>query len=215
MRIAAIYDFLCPWCFVGKRHLDLAIAAAGGPKPQIVWHQFMLYPDMDQAGHDFQAFFAERYGEAARGRMWARVRAIAEPVGIRFAFEAIARGPASIDGHRLVRWAERQRPGSAPAMVESLASSFFEKAEIIDSAFLVRVAAEHGFDAASAKAFLESDEDIADVHAETRAWISRGVRTMPHFFLTYADGSSETVTQTSIAVFRDALLRDRALLQKG
>lgn len=215
MRISAIYDFLCPWCFVGKRHLDLAISAAGGPKPKITWHQFMLYPEMDRAGHDFQAFFVERYGEAARARMWARIRAVAEPIGIRFAFEVIDRGPASIDGHRVVRWAERQRPGSAAAMIESLASCFFEKSETIDPAFLVRLAAEHGFDAASAKVFLESNEDVSELHAETRAWIGRGVRTMPHFILTFADGSSETVTQTSIAVFREALLRDRALLQKG
>lgn len=205
LRIDAVYDFLCPWCHVGKRHLALAMQAeAGRPSPlaiDVVWHQYMLYPHFDRAGHDFLGFFREKYGETLRVPMWDRIRSVAEPIGINFAFEEMTRGPASIDGHRLVRWAEAQRPGVSGALIEDIARSFFEEAKVIDTAFLVQLAAAHGFDGAAARAYLESDADLQAPFAETEAWASRGVTSMPHYILTLPDGRQEAVRHTSVEAF--------------
>ena len=171
----------------------------------------MLYPEFDRAGHDFLAFFRERYGEELRVPMWDRIRAVALPVGIDFAFERMTRGPASIDGHRLVRWAERQQPGVSDALIEDLSSSFFEKAQVIDTDFLVALAERHGFDGASARRHIEGDDDLAEPFRETENWRQRGVRSMPHYILTFNNGDRSEITQTSVAAFAEAFAHDRAL----
>ncbi len=209
MLIDVVYDFLCPWCLVGKRHLDLAIGQEQPAKLKVNWHQFMLYPHFDRGGHDFLEFFRERYGDELRVPMWDNIRTVAEPVGIHFSFEKITRGPASLDGHRLVRWAERQKPGSAAAMIEAISSSFFEKARVIDNDFLVEAAGRHGFDPVMARAYLEGEEDMAEPFAETQAWRQQGVTSMPHYTLTFQGGHKEVVKQTSVEIFADALRCDQ------
>ncbi len=208
LQIDAVYDFLCPWCHVGKRHLALALAAeAARPDAlaiNVTWHQFMLYPHFDRAGHVFLDFFREKYGEGLRVPMWAEIRSVAEPIGINFAFERITRGPASIDGHRLVRWAEAQRPGISAALIEAIASSFFEQAMIIDNDFLVALAGAHGLDATAARAHLESDADLQAPFAETDAWRARGVTSMPHYILTDGSGREQIIRRTSTDGFAAA-----------
>lgn len=216
MRIDAVYDLICPWCHVGKRHLDLALAAeaarADALPIEVNWRQFMLYPHFDRGGHDFLEIFRAKYGEALRVPMWDRIRAIAAPVGIDFAFERITRGPASIDGHRLVRWAEAQHPGLSAALIEAIACSFFEKARTIDEDFLVALAERHGLDGAAARAHLRSDADMAAPFAETAAWRAAGVTSVPHFVLTFADGRQEIIRDHGVAVFAAAFDRGRTAL---
>jgi predicted DsbA family dithiol-disulfide isomerase len=211
VHIDAVYDFLCPWCFVGKRHLDLAIAQEQPAGLSIRWHQFMLYPHFDRGGHDFLEFFRSKYGDQLRVPMWDAIRAVATPIGINFAFEQMTRGPASIDGHRIVRWAERRRPGVAAAMIEDLSSSFFEQAKVIDDDFLVALAERHGFDGAAARAHIASEIDLKEPFAENDAWRARGVQGMPLYILTLADGRQEVIQQTSVDAFVQAFQRDQAL----
>lgn len=210
MHIEAIYDFLCPWCLIAKRQLAAALEQEGDEAVTVSWHQFMLYPDFDRAGHDFLAVFRSKYGEALQVPMWERVRRVGAPLGINFAFEKITRGPASLDGHRLVRWAERQRPGSSGDLIEAIARGFYEEAQVIDFDFLARTAAAHGFDPAAALSHLESEADLVEPFEETTEWRRRGVTSMPHFCLHFADEHCETITTTSTEAFIDALQRDRA-----
>jgi predicted DsbA family dithiol-disulfide isomerase len=211
MHIEAVYDFLCPWCLIAKRQLAIALDQEGADGVTVSWHQFMLYPDFDRGGHDFLAVFRAKYGEALQVPMWERVRSVGAPLGIDFAFEKITRGPASIDGHRLVRWAERQRPGSADPLIEDIARGFYERAEIIDFAFLARTAAAHGFDPSAALAHLESEADLVEPFEETAEWRRNGVTSMPHFRLHFADGHFETITTTTTEAFADALRRNRRI----
>jgi len=208
MHVDVIYDFLCPWCHVAKRHFKLALEAdraAGGAPVDVRWHQFMLYPHFDRGGHDFLEFFRQKYGEGLRVPMWDRIRSVAEPVGIDFAFEKMTRGPASIDGHRLVRWAEAQRKGVTSDMVEDIARSFFEEARVINDDFLVALAERHGFDGSAARAHLASDADLEAPFRETEAFRARGVSSMPHYEFHRADGSVEIIRETSVVAFRNAL----------
>jgi predicted DsbA family dithiol-disulfide isomerase len=209
MRVDVVYDFLCPWCHVAKRHLQLALdadAADGFAAPEIRWHQFMLYPHFDRGGHDFLEFFKLKYGEALRVPMWDQIRSVAAPIGINFAFEKMTRGPASIDGHR---WAEAQRPGISSAMIEGIATSFFEMAKVIDMDFLVALASAYGFDGAEARAYLASDADLEAPFRETDRWRENGVVSMPHYIIQANDGSAEIIRQTSVEAFRSAFARVR------
>jgi predicted DsbA family dithiol-disulfide isomerase len=212
MHIDAVYDFLCPWCLIAKRELAIALEQEGDAGVTITWHQFMLNPHFAREGHDFLEVFRAKYGEALQVPMWERVRRVGAPLGIAFAFERITRGPASLDGHRLVRWAEAQRPGIAGDLIEAIARGFYEEAAIIDFAFLARTAAAHGLDPAAALAHLESEFDMIEPFQETEEWRRRGVTSMPHFRLTFADGHVEVLTTTSVDAFADALRRERAPL---
>ena len=197
MRVDVVYDFLCPWCHVAKRHLKLALEADATEEiaaPEIRWHQFMLYPHFDRGGHDFLEFFKSKYGDALRVPMWDQIRSVAGPIGIDFVFEKMTRGPASIDGHRLVRWAEAQRPGVSAAMIEDIATSFFEEAKVIDIDFLIALA---------------SDADLEAPFRETDEWRAKGVVSMPHYIVQATDGTTEVIRQTSVEAFRTAFARAR------
>jgi predicted DsbA family dithiol-disulfide isomerase len=211
MIIDAVYDFLCPWCFVGKRHLDLAIAQEAPADLQIRYRPFMLYPHFDRGGHDFLEFFRQKYGETLRVPMWDKVRAVAKPIGIDFQFERMTRGPASLDGHRIVRFAGRQVAGSEGALIEAITRAFYEEARVIDDDLLVEKAVGVGVDEAAARAYLASDADIDDLFRETDEWRARGVTSMPHYILDDEQGTVEVVQQTSIeafaAIFRRAAQR--------
>jgi predicted DsbA family dithiol-disulfide isomerase len=214
MRIDAVYDFLCPWCHVGKRHLALAMAAEAA-RPDAVpvevhWRQFMLYPHFDRGGHDFLEFFRQKYGEGLRVPMWDAIRAVARPIGIDFAFERMTRGPASLDGHRLVRWAEARKPGVSGPMIEDIGRAFYEEARVIDDDFLVELAERHGLDGPAARAHLASDSDLEAPFAETDAWRRAGVTSMPHYQITHDDGRVEVIRQTSVEAFAAAFDRARA-----
>jgi predicted DsbA family dithiol-disulfide isomerase len=211
MIVDAVYDFLCPWCFVAKRHFDLAIAQEHPERLTVRWRQFMLYPHFDRAGHDFLEFFRSKYGETLRVPMWDRIRAVAQPIGIEFAFEKMTRGPASLDGHRLVRWAEAQQPGVAPRLIERISSGFYEQARVIDNDFLVEAAAAEDLDPTTARAHLESELDLEAPFRETDEWRAQGVTSMPHYILHFSDGHEEVVRETSVEVFADAFRREKAL----
>jgi predicted DsbA family dithiol-disulfide isomerase len=210
MIVDAVYDFLCPWCFVAKRHFDLAVTQERPERMTVRWRQFMLYPHFDRGGHDFLEFFRSKYGETLRVPMWDRIRAVAQPIGINFAFEKMTRGPASLDGHRLARWAEAQQPGVAPRLIERISSGFYEQARVIDNDFLVEAAAMERLDPVAARAHLESDLDLEAPFRETEEWRAQGVTSMPHYILRFSDGHEEVVRETSVEVFADAFRRERA-----
>lgn len=207
MIVDAVHDLLCPWSLVAKRCFDLAVERIRPPDLTVRWRPFMLYPHFDKGGHEFLAFFKERYGEELRVPMWDRVRAVAEPVGVRFAFERITRGPASIDAHRIVRLASREAPGREGALYESIARAFFEEARVVDEDLLVEKAAGVGLDPERARAYLRGDEDEAAIFAETDGWRAAGVSSMPHYILDDERGRVEVVKQPSVLTFARILAR--------
>ena len=208
MIVDVVYDLLCPWSLVAKRHFDLAVERVRPAAIEVRWRPFMLHPHLDRGGHEFLAFFRGRYGEGLRVPMWAQVRQAAEPVGVRFAFERIGRGPASIDAHRMVRLVSREAPGREGAAYEATARAFFEDARPVDEALLVDNAAAAGVDADRARAYLRSDEDVGAIFAETEAWRAAGVTGLPRYVLDDERGGVTTVTKTGVDAF--AAILDRA-----
>lgn len=208
MIVDAVYDFLCPWCFVGKRHFDLAVEQERPGDLTIRYHPFMLYSHFDRGGHDFLEFFRSKYGETLQVPLWDKVRSVARPVGIDFRFEEMTRGPASLDGHRIVRFAAREVPGSEGALIEKITSGFYEEARIVDDDFLAEKAAEVGADPDRARDYLASDAEIGDLFRETEEWRAAGVTSMPHYILDDERGRVEMIKETSVqafaAVFRRA-----------
>ncbi|MEQ8433754.1 MAG: DsbA family protein [Oceanicaulis sp.] len=205
MRIDVFYDVLCPFCFLAKRSLDLAMAETGAA-PQIVHHPFMLHPEFPRGPHDFQQAFTAKYGEAARGPMWDSVIARGREVGIAFAFYDIKHGFNSITAHRLVHKA--RAIGVEAAVLEDLYSAFFEDGLYLgDTTLLAHIGARHGLPEADTRAYLDSDQEEAEIFALTERFKrDPGVTGMPYHLV---DGAPFRLAKTGVGSFR-ALLKTAA-----
>lgn len=181
MRIDIFVDVVCPWCFIGKRRLERALAMRPELPVQRTWRPFQLNPDMPAAGRPSAEFFAEKFGSAAlvqerRGT----VAQIGKSVGIAFAFDRIEREPNTLDAHRLIRYA--MKAGHGDAAVEALFTAHFLEGRFIgDRAVLAAIAGASGLNAADAISFLASDDETDTIRAEEQ-WAHRaGVNGVPCF----------------------------------
>ncbi len=94
MRIDVIFDTICPWCYVGKRRLERALAQRPLVRPEIRWRPFLLNPDMPSQGIDRKTYLESKFGGPYRVKqMYAAVNAAGASEGIAFSFETIVRTP--------------------------------------------------------------------------------------------------------------------------
>jgi predicted DsbA family dithiol-disulfide isomerase len=144
LSIDVYFDLICPWCLIGKRHLDSALARFGQQRPDVTvsveWHSFPLIPDIPPAGIPYHEFYLRRLGspEALAARQ-AQVRAAASEAGVTLAFERMKTFPNTLLAHRLIRFA-RQSGGSetAAALVENLFDRYFLRTENIGDPLVLR-----------------------------------------------------------------------------
>ena len=185
VAIDIVSDLVCPWCFIGKRKLEAALAELARTEPALAatvrWHPFELNPGLPAEGIPRATYLTDKFGGAARAAdVYARVKRVGETVGIPFRFERIERQPNTFDGHRLVAWAQLR--GDASPLVERLFAAYF-----LDGAFigardeLVRIAAEAGLPADDVRALLDSDAMKQTVSDETRESADVGIRGVPFF----------------------------------
>jgi predicted DsbA family dithiol-disulfide isomerase len=187
LAIDVLSDVVCPWCYIGKRRLEAALAmlASARPelRPRVTWHPFELNPDLPRGGVERRAYIEAKLGGRMRAEQArARLEAIGASLGIGFRFDAIARQPNTLDAHRLIVWAQSERDGDT--LVERLFVAFFvEGRDVGDRDELARLAGEAGFDAAAAKAMLASDA-LGDRVAATEARARElGVSGVPFFIM--------------------------------
>src|SRR5580658_8235706 len=169
-RIDIVSDAICPWCYVGKRHLEAALAAlaAEGLYFSVHWNPFQLNPDMPKAGVARAAYRAAKFGSAERAReIDARVAGAAEAAGLAFRQDLMLRTPNTIDAHRLIWFAGRQdNADRQEAAMEAVFRAYFiQGKDIGQTEVLADCAVEAGLDRAAVVAFLGGD--VAD--AEMRA----------------------------------------------
>lgn len=140
MRIDVFSDVVCPWCFVGKRRLDAALATAGIRDAEVHYHAFQLNPDLPPGGMDRESYMRQKFGDAANvERIHDRVREAGMSAGIEFRFDKIARSPNTFDAHRLLALADAQ--GRQGALKDALMSAYFlEGRDIGDHAVLSDIA---------------------------------------------------------------------------
>jgi len=185
LTIDVISDVVCPWCYIGKRRLEAALAklAASQPelRPRVSWHPFELNPDMPPEGVDRREYVRQKFGDGERARaIYERLVGVGDQVGLALAFDAIRRQPNTRDAHRLIAWG--QGLGDADALVERLFRAFFmEGCDIGDRAALAALAGEAGYDAVAARAYLASDEGRELVEAASRRARELGVNGVPFF----------------------------------
>ncbi|TNE33384.1 MAG: DsbA family oxidoreductase [Alphaproteobacteria bacterium] len=183
MKIDIVSDTVCPWCFIGKRKLEKALAERPDLDVEISWHPFQLHPDMPREGADRREFTAMKFGSKDRAKaIYDNIRAAGETVDIPFQFEKIERSPNTLDSHRLIRWS--WSAGCQDALVEILFRRFFIDGEDIGSRdVLIAAAAEAGMDTEIVADLLEKEADSKEVSAEDLHAREIGISGVPVFIL--------------------------------
>lgn len=145
MLIEIASDVVCPWCYIGKRRLEKALAQLGGEiETRIEWLPFQLNPAMPEGGMARADYRRAKFGSLERGRaLDARVAQEGAGEGIAFAFDRMQRTPNTAAAHRLIDLAQAQ--GKVDRVVDALFHAYFEEAlDIGYAAVLEGIAGEHG-----------------------------------------------------------------------
>jgi len=184
LTIDVVSDVVCPWCFIGKRRLEEALAIyarehPGAEPPRVTWRPFQLNPGLPAAGVDRAAYYRQKFGNRA-GEIVDRVRGAGRDVGIDFKFEDIRRQPNTLAAHALIEGAADE--GKQDATVEALFRAFFlDGADLTKPENLKAIAQTAGLSAAEADAVLASDDARAHVASEDAAARKIGVQGVPFF----------------------------------
>lgn len=181
MQIDVVSDTVCPWCFVGKRKLERALALRPEIAFDVHWRAYRLDPTIPSEGVDRKAYMRAKFGDSPRLQtMSDAIRDAGRSVRITFAFDKIERSPNTLDSHRLIRWSEST--GRQDDVVERLFSAYFEQGRDIGQAeTLVSIAAEAGMDADLVRDLLAGDADRALIEREDAFAHQAGISGVPTF----------------------------------
>ncbi|WP_194744422.1 DsbA family oxidoreductase [Thermaurantiacus tibetensis] len=183
LRVDIVSDVVCPWCLIGFRQLERALADLG-VEADLRWHPFELNPGMPPEGEEVASHIARKYGASAE-RM-AETRAamadVAAGVGVAFRPGVPARMWNTRDAHRLLFWA--RDTGRQTALALALFDAHFgQGANLADHGVLADAADAAGLDRAEAAAVLASGR-FADAVASLEArFAEMGVTGVPAFIL--------------------------------
>ena len=187
LTIDVVSDVVCPWCFIGKRHLDKALTEWRAEHPDsevtVNWHPFFLNPDTPEGGEPYRPFLEKKFGgPQGLAEIWQRVREAGKPAGVDFAFEKIELRANTLLAHRLIHYAQKIDSNNAAKLIEALfAAQFLDGRHVGDRAILAEIAGACGFDAAAVKAYLDGDEDAEAVKADADQSRRMGINGVPFF----------------------------------
>ncbi|MDG1168617.1 MAG: DsbA family oxidoreductase [Sulfitobacter sp.] len=183
IKLDIMSDPICPWCYIGKAHLDKALAAHPDHPFVIEWHPFQLNPDMPAQGMDRRAYLEGKFGgKEAAVRAYAPVVEHAAKAGLNINFEAMKRTPNTLDAHRLIHWAGIE--GRQTAAVAALFKAYFVDArDIGDPEVLADIADGIEMDAAVVARLLKSDVDAQDIRDRDAHSRQMGISSVPTFIV--------------------------------
>jgi predicted DsbA family dithiol-disulfide isomerase len=181
VRIDVVSDVVCPWCFIGKRRLEKAIALNHDIPVEVHWRPYFLNDWIPREGISREQYLTTKFGSPERYKGIAqRVAAAAASEGLTYAMDKISRQPNTLDAHRLIRWADEI--GKAAEMKQRLMDLYFTGgADLTDRAVLVSAATDVGLDAERVRTALSSDQDVAEVEREASSAKEAGIEGVPCF----------------------------------
>jgi predicted DsbA family dithiol-disulfide isomerase len=181
MRIDFVSDVSCPWCAIGLKSLDEALAKVGDDiTVDMHFQPFELNPGMGAEGQDIAEHITEKYGStpAQQAQSQEVIRQRGAALGFLFDMDKRSRIYNTFDAHRLLHWAEGQ--GRQRALKEKLLEAYFTKGDNpSDHAVLVRLAGEAGLDEEGARQVLASNAYADEVRQLEYYWQRAGIRSVP------------------------------------
>ncbi len=194
IRIDIVSDVVCPWCIIGFKQLEQAVAESG-IGVVVHWHPFELNPQMAEEGENLQEHVAAKYGTTPEGSRKARARLteLGASLGFTFDYADDMRMVNTFRAHQLLHWAESQ--GQGHQMKMALFAAFFtERRNVNDPQVLADVAASIGLDREDALAVLEDGRFAEDVRTREQFWTGHGIQGVPamifdrHYLVSGAQG---------------------------
>jgi len=180
VTIDVVSDAVCPWCFIGKKKLDMAMAAVPDVAFDVRWRPYQLDATIPPGGLPRRDYMERKFGAERLPAIHETLREAGRDVGLAFDFEKIAVSPNTLDAHRLIRWA--QSTGVQTAVVERLFEMFFlEGRDIGDAATLTDAAVDAGMEKAVVERLLSGDADADAVREEIGVAQRLGVTGVPFF----------------------------------
>jgi predicted DsbA family dithiol-disulfide isomerase len=182
ISIDVVSDVICPWCFLGKRRLDKALALIPDVKAEIIFRPFFLDPTIPWEGLDRKEYMKAKFGEE-------RLKTIHDPLikagkedGVPYHFDKITRTPNTMDAHRLLRWAMVE--GKQPDIAEALFMAYWsEGRDVGDHQVLADIAKAHGMNREGVLKALASEQDKTEVLSETTQAQKMGVTGVPTYII--------------------------------
>jgi predicted DsbA family dithiol-disulfide isomerase len=181
LTIDVVSDVVCPWCFIGKKRLEQALALRPDIPVEVRWHPYFLNDWVPREGISRDEYLTTKFGSPERYKSIAgRVAQAAKAEGLAYNVDKIARQPNTLDCHRLILWA--RNIGAAGKMKQRLMELYFtEGADLTDREVLVKAGAECGLDAAVVRDLLASDRDVDRVTQEAEQAKQAGIDGVPCF----------------------------------
>jgi predicted DsbA family dithiol-disulfide isomerase len=182
ITIDVVSDVVCPWCFIGKRRLEKAIASRPDLDVEVRFHPYFLNDWVPREGISRTEYLTTKFGSPERyNRNVPRMIEAAASEGLTYAPDKIQRQPNTLDCHRLILWADQQQ-GSGPRMKQRLMSLYFaEGADLTDREVLVKAAADCGLDATQVRELLATDTDVDTVTRAAEQAKAAGIDGVPMF----------------------------------
>ena len=183
LPITVYSDVICPWCYVGKRRLEAALASPGMPsKIAFTWRPFELNPDMPLEGVERKVYRAGKFGEARSAQLDVQMASTGRELGIAFAFDRMQRTPNTRLAHRLIWEADRQ--GCQDGVVERLFHGYFEEGlDIGRTEVLESIAAEARMEAGGVQRAQTGSESLEQVTTLEQQGYRLGIQGVPFFIL--------------------------------
>src|SRR5436309_10746556 len=181
LPIDVVSDVVCPWCYIGKRFLERAIALKPEIPVAVRFHPHFLNPWVPREGISREQYLITKFGSVERYNANSqRVIDAAAHAGLIYARDKIERQPNTLDCHRLIRWAG----ANAAAMKQRLMELYFsEGGDLSDREVLVAAAAGCGLDTEAVRRRLASEEDVERVEKEAQSAKDSGIDGVPCFIL--------------------------------
>jgi len=182
ITVDVVSDVVCPWCFIGKRRLEKAIASRPDLDVQVRFHPYFLNDWVPREGISRTEYLTTKFGSPERyNRNVPRMIEAAASEGLTYAPDKIQRQPNTLDCHRLILWADQQQ-GNGPRMKQRLMSLYFaEGADLTDREVLVKAAVDCGLDATQVRELLASDTDVDTVTQAAESAKAAGIDGVPMF----------------------------------
>lgn len=195
VQIDIVSDVMCPWCIVGYRQLEQALAATG-VGAYVRWHPFELNPQMPPEGQNLREHITEKYGASAEqsDANRAQLVALGKDLGIDFRFSEESRIVNTFAAHQLLGWAQAEGQ-QHPLKLALFEAHFTEGRDVSDASVLADIAGEVGLDRAASAELLSSGKLAEETRAHQAFWTSRGISGVPsmvfdgQYLLTGAQGA--------------------------
>jgi predicted DsbA family dithiol-disulfide isomerase len=183
LAIDMISDVVCPWCYIGKRLLEQAIALKPDIPVEVRFRPYFLNPWVPREGISREEYLIAKFGSVERyNTNNNRVVEAAAAVGLTYNRDRIKRQPNTLDCHRLILWAGLA--GAAAAMKQRLMEIYFsEGGDLTRPETLVKAAADCGLDGDQVRALLAGDQDVERIEREAQSAKDAGIEGVPCFVI--------------------------------